>query len=155
MISSLDLSKVKNKTKEFFEKMGFLVDIDISLRKEDDTVLISLNSEEPRILIGRNGEVLADVQKVLGNILKRMSADPFSVDLDINGYKEKKTEYLKETAKNIADRVSLTKKEKALEPMPSYERRIVHLELAKRDDVETESQGEGGERRVVIKPKGY
>jgi len=55
-------------------------------------------------------------------------------------------------AKEIADEVALTKKEKILPPMPAYERRIIHLELAQRPDVTTQSIGQEPERRVVIKP---
>jgi len=152
MISHLDLIKIKKKTKEFFEKMGFLVEIeDVSQKK--DGVFVCLRSEEPRVLIGKNGEILSSIQRLLGLILKRDLEQPMFINFDINNYRKKKTEYLRETALSLADRVSLTKKERALNPMPSYERRVVHLELAKRDDVVTESIGWGEERRVVIKPK--
>jgi len=59
---------------------------------------------------------------------------------------------LKELAKSVADEVALTKKERILEPMSAYERRIIHLELASRPDVTTESIGKEPKRRVVIKP---
>ena len=59
---------------------------------------------------------------------------------------------MKETAKSLADEVVLTKEEKVLAPMSAYERRIIHLELAERENVKTESIGEGLERRLVIKP---
>ena len=52
----------------------------------------------------------------------------------------------------MADEVVLTKKEKILSPMPAYERRIIHLELAERKDVSTESIDQGLERKVVIRP---
>ena len=75
----------------------------------------------------------------------------FYVDLDINGYKKKKIDYLKEMAKNAADEVSLMKQEKILPPMPAYERRIVHLELAERKDITTESIGREPERKIIIR----
>ncbi|MCD6402414.1 hypothetical protein J7L36_00985, partial [bacterium] len=74
------------------------------------------------------------------------------INLDINKYKKKKTEYLKELANSVADQVALTKKEKVLPPMQAFERRIIHLELADRSDVTTESIGKEPERRVVVKP---
>ena len=70
----------------------------------------------------------------------------------MNHYKEKKIKYLRELARSIANEVSLSKKEMALEPMPAYERRVIHMELAGRSDVTTESIGEEPERKVVIKP---
>jgi spoIIIJ-associated protein len=84
--------------------------------------------------------------------LKREIKADFYIDIDISGYKKKKIEYLKELARSIADEVSLTKKEIILDPMPSFERRIIHLELASRPDVTTESIGKEPKRRVVIKP---
>jgi len=152
MISAVDIENARRKTREFFEKMGFDVDIEVS-REQEDTISIKIKTEEPRVLIGRNGEVMADIHKILALILKRKSNGLLHIDLDINSYKEKKAEYLQELAREIADRVSLTKKERTLNPMPSYERRIVHLALAEREDVITESVGQGEERRVVIKPR--
>jgi len=72
--------------------------------------------------------------------------------LDINDYKKKKNEYLRELARSVADEVSLSKKEKILGPMPPYERRVIHMELAGRSDVVSESIGEGPERRVGVRP---
>ena len=76
----------------------------------------------------------------------------FYLDLDINDYKNKKIEYLKNLAKESADEVFLVKKTKTLPPMSSYERRIIHEELSQRQDVTTQSQGEGDNRQVVINP---
>ncbi len=103
-------------------------------------------------MIGKEGRVLAKVQ----HLLKLMSRDKiegrFYIDLDINSYKEKKTSYLKEKAREVGDKVALTKKEKQLPAMPPYERRIIHMELADRNDVTTESIGQEPNRKVVIKP---
>lgn len=151
MLSHDNLTKIKKRTDEFFEKMGFLVEGEV-VPQGEQTVLVNLKTEEPRILIGKNGEVLADIQRLLRAILRKEIKQFFFINLDINSYKKKKIEYLKETARALADRVVLTKKEKVLEPMPSDERRIIHLELANRGDVTTQSIGEGFERRVVIKP---
>ena len=72
--------------------------------------------------------------------------------MDVNDYKKKKVEYLIELAHSVADEVSLTKKEKVLDSMQAYERRIIHLELADRSDVVTESIGQEPERRIVVRP---
>jgi spoIIIJ-associated protein len=93
-----------------------------------------------------------EIQHLLNAIFKKEIGEEFFLDLDIEGYKEKKVKYLKELARSVADEVALTKKERILEPMPAYERRIIHLELASRPDVTTESIGKEPKRRVVIKP---
>jgi len=151
MLNQQDLEKIKKLTKEFFEKTTFEVEVDV-LPERDQTIPINLKTEEPQILIGEGGQTLLEIQHLLKAILKRQIPESFYIDLDINDYKKKKNEYLKEMARSAADEVALTKKEKILAPMPAYERRIIHLELAERSDVISESQGEEPERRVVIKP---
>ena len=151
MISEVQLEEMKKIIKEFFEKTTFEVEIDFS-PQEDLTLPINLKTENPQILIGEGGQTLFDIQHLLKAILKRKIAENFYIDLDINDYKKRKIEYLKEIARTVADEVSLTKKEKILSPMPAYERRIIHLELAGRQDINTESIGQEPERRIVIRP---
>ena len=151
MLNQGDLKKIKEIVEEFFKKMTFEVEIEI-LPQKDLTLPINLKLKEPQILIGEGGQTLFETQHLLKAILKRKISEPFFVDLDISGYKKKKIEYLKELAKSIADEVAITKKEKSLAPMPAYERRIIHLELADRSDVTTESIGREPERRVMIRP---
>ena len=143
--------KIKKIVEEFFEKMNFKVDIDLGKEKEN-VLPLSLKTEEPQILIGGGGKTLIEIQKILGKILRKKLGEQFFLDLDINQYKKNKIEYLKDLAKTTADEVALSKKEKALPPMSSFERRIIHLALAEREDVTTESEGEGEERKVIIKP---
>ncbi len=145
------LEIIKEITKEFFKKTTFEVEIEF-LPLQELTLPIHLKTEDPQILIGEGGQTLVEIQHLLKTILKRKIQEPFFIDLDINGYKKKKIEYLKELAKSVADEVALTKKEKSLAPMPAYERRIIHLELADRQDVTTESIGQEPERRVIIRP---
>ncbi|MDD4990570.1 MAG: hypothetical protein PHW31_04705, partial [Candidatus Pacebacteria bacterium] len=96
---------------------------------------------------------LFEIQRLLKMVLNKKLQKVFYLDLDINEYKKKKAEYLKNMAKELADQVALTREEKPLLPMPSYERRIIHAELSQRTDVIAESQGDGIGRHIVIKPK--
>ena len=160
MLSQSNLEEIKKITEEFFQKTTFEVEMEF-LPQKDLTLPINLKTEEPQILIGEGGQTLAEIQHLLKLILKRTlrqtqgkksSEEPFFIDLDINGYKKKKLDYLKELARSLADEVALTKKEKELPAMPAYERRIIHLELAGRSDVTTESIGREPERKIVIRP---
>jgi spoIIIJ-associated protein len=153
MINQNNLKKIKEIAEEFFKKMTFEVEIDL-FPQRDQTILINLKTEEPQILIGERGETLLEIQHLLKTILKRKLniEEPFYLDLDINDYKKKKITYLKEMARSVAEEVVLTKKEKILPPMPAYERRIIHLELADNPNITTESIGQEPERKVVIKP---
>jgi len=146
-----NLQKIRKIIEEFFRKVTIPFEIKIP-DPQDETLLINLKVEEPRVLIGEKGQTLLEIQHLLKMILRREIEEKFYVDLDINNYKKKKIEYLKELARSIADDVSLTKREKVLSPMPAYERRIVHLELAGREDVATESMGQEPKRRVTIRP---
>jgi spoIIIJ-associated protein len=151
MMSPTNLKEIKKITKEFFNKTTFDVEIEFFPQK-DLTIPIDLKTEDPQILIGEKGQTLLDIQHLLKSILKRKIQEEFYIDLDISGYKKKKTEYLKELAKTTADEVSLMKKERALPFMSAYERRIIHMELAGRDDIVTESIGREPQRKVIIKP---
>ena len=151
MLTKSDLDKIKEIVKEFFEKTAFEVEIEV-LPEKEQTLPIILKIEEPQILIGEGGQTLAEIQHLLKSILKRKITELFYIDLDINDYKKKKKEYLREMARSLADEVSLAKKEKILPPMTAYERRIIHLELAGREDIVSESMDQGPERRVVIRP---
>ncbi len=151
MLDQNDLKKIKKNVEEFFKKMTIDVEIGPLLQKEE-TLSINLRMEKPQILIGEGGQTLLEIQRLLRVILRRKIEETFFIDLDINDYKKRKIEYLKEMARSIADDVALTKRERILSPMPAYERRIIHLEIADRQDVTTESIGQEPERRVAIKP---
>jgi spoIIIJ-associated protein len=143
--------KIEEEIKKFFSKLNFNFKIEkISLSGK--TFEVNLQTKEFRELTGEKGKILNEIQHLLNAILKKKIKEDIFLDLDIDGYKEKKIKYLKELAKSVADEVALTKKEKILEPMPAYERKIIHLELASRSDVITESIGKEPNRRVVIKP---
>lgn len=152
MISQENVLIIKDTIREFFNKTSFEVEIEVR-EPINETLQIDVNTSSPQILIGEGGQNLAEMQYLLKMILNKKIKESFYIDLDINGYKKKKSEYLKELIDLTSDEVALTKQEKTLAPMSAYERRIVHMEISKREDVVSESIGEGEERRVIIKPK--
>jgi len=152
MIQREETEKIKEITKDFFRKTTFNIEIKF-LPPKEKTLSIEIKTEEPQILIGERGQTLVEIQHLLRAILrKKIPEFEGYIDLDINDYKKKKIEYLRELATSTADEVALTKKEKILAPMQAFERRIIHLELAERKDVTTESIGREPERRVVVRP---
>ncbi len=151
MISRAELKRIEKITKEFFTKMGFEVEVEIK-SFEEKTLPINLKMEDPKILIGEGGKTLSEIQHLLKVILIKKLKSPFFINLDINDYKKKKYQYLRELARSVADEVALTKKEKILSPMLPSERRIIHLELAERQDVTSESIDQEPERKIVIRP---
>lgn len=151
MIKNKDLATIEKTTKEFFDKMNVQAEVKVN-SSEENTVPVKVEVEKPQVLIGKKGRTLAQVQHLLKLALRKKIKGQFYIDLDINQYKEKKKEYLKELANDTADEVALTKEEEKLPAMPAYERRIVHMELADRNDVTTQSVGKEPKRSVVVKP---
>ncbi len=170
MLNSDDIKKIKNSVEEFFQKMTVSAKIDIEAddfeledifqeknnamaKPQYDILEVNIKIDDPQILIGERGQTLNEIQKLLKAILNKKTGKIFYLNLDINEYKKKKIEYLKDLARDLADEVVLNKEPKILSPMSSYERRIIHIELSDRPDIKTESEGEEPYRRVVIKPK--
>lgn len=150
MLDQNNLDIIKETVKEFFQKITFEVEVNV-LQKEE-TISIDINTEEPQVLIGETGQTMAEIQHLLKIVLRRRVLESFYINLDINNYKQKKYQHLKELAFSVADEVILTQKEKELTPMSADERRIIHLALSTRSDVITKSTGYGVERRVIVSP---
>ncbi len=113
-----------------------------------------ITSEENPILIGKGGKTLESIQTLVRCVVNGdKDEDEYQVTVDCGGYKESRNKHLEIIATKTAKEVAETKIEAHLEPMNSFERRIVHAKLADWRDVYTESEGEGKERHIVIKPK--
>lgn len=122
---------------------------------EDDVtpVTLEVNTPDSGILIGRRGETLASLQYMVNLIIAHQVKAWVPIIIDVEGYKKRRYEALKALALRLADQVKLRQEPFTLEPMPAYERRIIHLTLANDPDVTTKSVDAFGERKVVITPK--
>ena len=129
------------------------ININLEVRRRENNIEIKIFSDQNPILIGRDGKTLDSLQNIIRQIVDRQVGDQYKIILDIENYREKKISNLERTAKRIAREVKQTKVEAKLEPMNSYERRIVHNALSKNKYVYTESIGEEPNRCVVIKLK--
>lgn len=104
-------------------------------------------------LIGRMGSSLRSLQTVLSLLINKGREEPLYIYLDVNGYRAKREESLRNMALRAADIAKKRARIYELPPMNASERRVVHMALADDDEVSTESAGEGMGRRVMIKPK--
>lgn len=130
-----------------------LVDVREEEKPHGRMISISLSSsQDSRFLIGRNGQNLQALEYIIRVFCARKIPDIAGVILDINDYRHFKAQHAIEMARQAVARVRATQKAEALTPMSSYERRVVHMELAACADIATESIGEDPNRRVVIKP---
>ena len=143
---------IEQTAREFLIKLGAEGEIKAEVNQEGG-VSISVTLQEPQLFIGERGQTLSEIVHILRALVRRKLEEPVRLALDINDYQKNKEQYLRELARTAADEVALSKVDKELPAMTSADRRIVHLELAERQDVVSESVGEEPERCVVIKLK--
>lgn len=154
-IEVMTATDIINFIKETLNKITSLMNIKINLevRRREENIEIKIFSDQNSILIGRDGRTLESLQNIIRQIVDRQVGNKYRIILDIENYREKKISNLERTAKRIAREVKITKVEVKLEPMNSYERRIIHNALSHNKFVYTESIGEEPNRCVVIKLK--
>lgn len=124
-----------------------------NVREENKNILVDMDSEDRGYLIGYRGDVLNALQQILNNIANKDTDEKTRVLLNIGGYKEKREKDLQNLADKIAGTVIKTKKSITLEPMTSYERKIIHTKLQENPKVFTHSIGEEPNRRLVVSLK--
>lgn len=143
--------------KEYLEKILFNLNVEckIEFRTLDGGMQIfyNLDTTENSLLIGREGRNLQALQYALRNFLSQFTEERIVVNLDIGGYHSNRVKQLEILATKTAKDVAKTKIAVKLDPMNSYERRIIHTKLADWKDVETVSEGEGQDRALIIRPK--
>jgi spoIIIJ-associated protein len=121
---------------------------------EETAVSIGITSPDSYLLIGHFGKNLHALQVLAQNIAYRKLKDGSRLHLDIDDYLKKRHWYLKDVAKKAAQEALHTRKEVALEPMPNYERKLIHTFLDETfEDITTMSVGEEPNRRLVISAK--
>lgn len=143
------------KIKETIEELFRLASCSISnceIKEEYGFVWCSIETPDSRFMIGRDGETLRSLNHIIQKITeKEQGEENHNFLVDINGYQKKKFENLKNIAHMMAERAKYFKSNIEIEPMPAFERRIIHLFLEGDKEIKTESEGEGPNRRVIIK----
>jgi len=119
---------------------------------EDAPWVLQLQGRDLGMLIGRRGETLAALQYITRLIASRDLQRRANIVLDVEGYKARREQKLRQLAARMAEQAVQMGRTVALEPMPPYERRIVHLALRDHPQVTTQSIGEGDHRKVTIIP---
>ncbi len=142
-----------NFIKEYIKTIGSNMNIDINLevRENDDIFSVTMVSNNNPILIGKDGRTINSIQILIRQALQNQTGMDIKVNLDASNYKAKKIKKFEFEIKNIVREVQKTKTDAKLDPMNSYQRRIVHSLISNFSNVETESVGEEPNRCVVIK----
>ncbi|MFA6729399.1 MAG: RNA-binding cell elongation regulator Jag/EloR [Eubacteriales bacterium] len=142
--------KASNFIKTILSGMG--IPADLSVTEDEEGVYVSVAGDDMGLLIGRHGEVLDALQYLATLAANKGRKDYFRVTVDVQGYREKRREALKQLARRIAEKAVKYDRSFALEPMSAYERRIIHYEVQGIKGVSTYSVGADDERKVIICP---
>ena len=141
---------IKELVKDIIHNMGLTCNLEV--KKRENGLNITIIADNNPILIGKNGRTLDAITAIVKHSVYNEIGEYFPVVIDVGEYKLAREQKLEHMAKKIAREVAYTKVPAKLDPMNSYERRIIHTILAENKKVITESEGEEPNRCVVIKP---
>lgn len=122
-------------------------------REDRRSILVDVRGDDLSALIGRHAETLNAFQHVASLMVGKQAQQWTQLTIDVEGYRSRREKQLQQLAHRMADQVSKTGRKASLEPMPSSERRVIHIALRNHSFVTTESAGEDPYRKVVILPK--
>lgn len=144
------IETIKSETKELLSKMIENFDVDI---EEDGSLYHAIikTDEEASTVIGRHGETIRAIQKILEVILYKKLGEPVDILINVNDYREKQKERLEGIATQMAEKVTSMHRPTHMRGFSSYERKIIHEYITNNfPDLSTYSVGEGRDRQLVI-----
>jgi spoIIIJ-associated protein len=131
------------------------LDADLEIVSADGVTYVDVwspsSSEDMGILIGKRGHTVESLQELVKSHVQRETGERCRVQVDVEDYRKRRRSRIVQRAQEAASRVRRSGKPEALEPMSAYERKIVHDAITEVDGVETASEGEEPDRRVVIR----
>lgn len=155
MVKSENIEMLKNLIEMTLEKMTF-ADFTLNVREDigpdDENIAFNITTKDSDLLIGQHGANLIALQHILRAMARKKTEERLRFSVDVNNYRSEKEDSLGGLALAMAEKASEQKRPVVLRPMSAYERRIIHIALAENDQVQTESIGEGEDRKIVIKP---
>jgi spoIIIJ-associated protein len=125
----------------------------VRVRTVADPIVLDVETDNGGLLIGRRGETLSALQYLVNVLIGKRTRRWTKVVIDVEHWRDRREDTLRALALRQADRVRQQQRPVALDPMPANERRIVHMALQDQRDIETHSEGEEPNRRLVITPK--
>ena len=133
------------------KEMG-IEDLSISHTVKGKQASFYLESEKVAMLIGKRGHTLNSLQQLAQLVANKYANNFMMVELDAENYRERRQETLEQLADRMADKAIRTGSRVQFEPMPSYERKVIHQALSRRLDIDTFSEGKDPNRYLVIEP---
>lgn len=150
-----------NHTEAVISKMIHLLNLEAQVsahygeqdREGRRDIHVDIRGKDLSVLIGRHSETLNAFQYVASLVVGRELQDWVQLVVDVEGYRNRREKQLIQMAQRMADQVAKSGRRQSLEPMPSVERRIIHIALRDHPDVKTESTGQEPHRKITILPK--
>ncbi len=131
---------------------GLRLDVEVEIEESDGVLAGRLEGDDVGLFIGRRGQTIDAVQHLAQRIVFPDGPSSVRVVIDANGYRERRAQALRAEADDAAEEALSSGKPVELDPLPPFERRIVHEYLRDRGDVETHSEGDEPERYLVVTP---
>lgn len=147
------ISDISELGKELLKELLVSLDINANIETKirDGKIKYEVYSKNNSVLIGKKGHILDSIQTYIRQAVFNAIDLYVTITVDVENYKEKQNYFLEKRVKKIAKEVLNTKVEVKLDPMNSYERKVVHEALQKFKNISTESEGEEPNRCIVIK----
>lgn len=150
-----------DRTESVVSKMLHLLDLQAQVsahygpteRDGRRNIQVDIRGSDLSVLIGRRSETLSAFQYIASLIVGKEEQQFVQLTVDVEGYRDRREKQLVQMAQRMADQVTKSGRRQTLEPMPSAERRIIHIALRDHPAVKTESTGEEPYRKVMILPK--
>ncbi len=147
-------SLVENLTNKLLNLLGTKAEAHVSEDKENESISVNIEAgEETGLIIGNRGKNLQAIQTLLGMMVRRETGEWTRIVVDTSDWREKEEERLKKLAVQAAERAKATGEPQYLYNLTPSQRRIIHLVLSEDPEIQTESQGEGADRYLIINLK--
>lgn len=152
-IRAIDACEIANEIRRILLGLiePFEIEVQIDMRLDGNIYYAQMESTNNSILIGKNGQTLKALEKITKSMLQRKWNIQPKMILNVGDYNEQKQNQLIRFAKKIAREVKISRINVSLDPMNSFERRIIHNALTDYGNITTESEGTGANRHIVIK----
>lgn len=143
------INTITNYVNDVIKVMGYEVD-EVKVDFIDNDYRVNINTNNNSLIIGANGKNLYALETLVKQVLSNCYHRHIYVNLDVNDYFKNKEEKLKRFAYKIAAEVGKTKVDAKLDPMPNYDRKVIHKVLKDVHYVNTKSYGEGKNRYLIV-----
>ena len=134
-----------------FNEFNTKINMSYDVNADTNMFVLNISGDKMGVVIGKHGQTLDAIQHLTNIVVNNGKSSRVKIRIDSENYRDKRNKTLESLAKSVANTVRKTHKDYALEPMSSYERRIIHSVLQKEKNIETTSIGSDKERHVVVK----